>query len=144
MNLGQEYLIFTFLICCGVVQVAVSYSELDRLMFFRDKRFSTVFGIGLMLGSLAWFFRDGGRNIPDTADGIAGTAQFSLFLLGAFLALAFTFTVTSFTKSDGRAYDNTIDGLSSLKEITFFRALSRNVSILWTLYRKLTQKYSSG
>ena len=144
MTLGQEYLILTFLICCGVVQVAASYSELYRLMFFRGRRLSAVFGMGIMLSSLTWFFWDGGRNIPDTEDGIAGTAQFCLFLLGAFLALAFTFTVTSFTKSDGRAYHNTTDGLPSLKEVTFFHALSRNVGILWTLYRKLTQKYSSG
>ena len=144
MTLGQEYLILVFLVCCGVVQVAAAYGGLRGLLFFRDRRFSTLVGIGLMVGSLAWFFWDGGRNLPDTGGGIAGASQFGLFVLGGFLALLVTFVVTSFTNFSRMPSGDTTDGLSSLKETTFGQALLNNLGMVWKLYRRLTRKYSSG
>lgn len=144
MTLGQEYLLLVFLSCCGVVQVAAAFGGLRGLLLFGDRRFSVVMGMGLILGSLAWFFWDGGRNIPDTGGGIAGASQFGLFILGGFLALLFTFLATSLTNFRRRPSIDTTDGLLSLRETTFVQALSSNLSTLWKLYRKLTKKYSSG
>ena len=144
MTLGQEYLLLVFLACCGVVQVAAAYSGLRGLLFFGNKRFSVVFGMAMILGSLAWFFWDGGRNIPDTSGGIAGASQFLLFVLGGFLALLVTFLVTSFTNFSRGVLGDTTVGLASLRETTFVQALLNNLGILWKLYRRLTRKYSSG
>jgi hypothetical protein len=144
MTFGQEYLLLVFLLCCGVVQLAAAYGGLRGLLFFGGRRFSVVVGMGTTLGSLAWFFWDGGRNIPDTGGGIAGASQFGLFILGGFLALLVTFLVTSFTNFNRGASCDTTEGLSSLGETTFGQALLNNLGILWKLYRKLTRKYSSG
>ena len=144
MTFTQEYLLLVFLVCCGVVQVAAAYSGLRGLLFFGDRRFSVVLGIVMILGSLAWFFWDGGRNFPDTGRGIAGASQFALFVLGGFLALLVTFLVTSLTNFSRGAFVDTIEGLPSLRETTFFQALLNNLGVLWKLYRRVTQKYSSG
>ena len=144
MTLGQEYLLLVFLVCCGVVQVAAAYGGLKGLLFFVNRRFSVVFGMAMILGSLGWFFWDGGRNIPDTDGGIAGASQFVLFVLGGFLALLFTFLVTSLTNFSRGVFGDTTEGLPSLRETTFVQALLNNLGVLWKLYRRLTRKYSSG
>ena len=144
MTLGQEYLLLVFLVCCGVVQVAAAYGGLRGLLFFGDRRFSVVLGMAMILGSLAWFFWDGGRNFPDTNGGIAGASQFWLFVLGGFLALVVTFGVTSFTNFSRAPFGDTKEGLASLKETTFGQALLNNLGMVWKLYRRLTRKYSSG
>ncbi len=139
-----------FLLCTGVVQVAAAYGGLKGLLFFRSRRLCAALGMGLILGSLVWFFFEGGRNIPDTNGGIAGASQFGLFMLGAFLALLFTFVATSIANyrngnghSDEDAAD-TSDGLPSLRETTFIQALLSNLRALWKLCRRSTQRYSSG
>jgi len=132
------------LVCCGVVQVAASFGGLNGLLFIENRRFSTAFGMVMILGSLTWFFWNGGRNLPDTDGGIAGASQFAYFVLGGFLALLFTFVVTSLTNFRRATSGDTTDGLPSLKETTFWQALSHNLGIAWKLYRRLTRKYSSG
>ena len=144
MTLGQEYLLLVFSVCFGVVQVAAAYGGLRGLLFISSKRFSAVGGMGIIVGSLTWFFWDGGRNLPDTGGGIAGASQFGLFVLGGFLALLVTFVVTSFTNFSRAPSGHTTDGLSSLKETTFGQALLNNMGMVWKLYRRLTRKYSSG
>jgi multisubunit Na+/H+ antiporter MnhG subunit len=146
----QEYLLLVFFLCSGVIQVASAYGGLNGLLFFKSRTLCAVLGIGLIAGSLVWFFYEGGRNIPDTNGGIAGASQFGLFALGGFLALLFTVLTTSLTNHRiGAGYDHenvtdTADGLPSLRETTFVQALMNNLSALWKLYRRLTQRYSSG
>jgi hypothetical protein len=144
MTLGQEYLILVFLVCCGVLQVSASFGGLKGLLFIGNRRFSAALGIVMILGALMWFFWSGGRNLPDTGGGIAGASQFAYFVLGGFLALLFTFVVTSLTNFNRAPSGDTTDGLPSLKETTFGQALSHNLGIAWKLYRRLTRKYSSG
>ena len=96
MTFHQEYLLLVFLLCSGAVQAAAAYGGLKGLQFFSNRRLSAGLGMALVLGSLVWFFHTGGRNMPDTNGGLAGTTQFGLFVLGGFLALLFTFLVTSF------------------------------------------------
>ncbi len=145
MSLAQDYLLLVFLSCFGVVQVAGAFGDLKGLLFFRDRRIASLVGAGLILGSLAFFFRDGGRNLPDTNGGIAGTSQFVLFVLGGFLALLFTFVATSFTNfRKGSPTKDTVEGLSALRETTFLQALLCNLGILWRLWRRVTKRYSSG
>lgn len=133
------------------MQVAAAYGGLNGLLFFRNRRVCAVLGTGLIIGSLVWFFFDGGRNIPDTNGGIAGASQFGLFVLGGFLALLFTFLATSLTNyRNGTGAESlppsadTQEGLTSLSETTFLQALSSNLSALWKLYRRRTQRHSSG
>ena len=139
-----------FLLCTGVVQVAAAYGGLNGLLFFRSRRLCAALGMGLILGSLAWFFFEGGRNIPDTNGGIAGASQFGLFVLGGFLALLFTFLLTSianYRNGHGHVDEDAVDtseGLPSLRETTFIQALLNNLRALWKLFRRSTQRYSSG
>ena len=144
MTLGQEYLLLVFLVCSGVVQVSAAYGGLKGLLLIPNRRISAALGMGVILGSLTWFFWDGGRNLPDTGGGIAGASQFGLFVLGGFLALLVTFVVTSFTNFSRSPSGDTTEGLSSLKETTFGQALFNNLGMVWKLYRRLTRKYSSG
>ena len=109
-----------------------------------DRRFSTVVGVLLVGGALAWFFWEGGRNLPDTGGGIAGAAQFYLFMLGGFLALLVTFLFTSLTNISKKTSVDTADGLPALRETTYLHALTRNLSTIWKLYHRLTRKFSSG
>ena len=144
MTFTQEYLLLVFLSCVGVVQVAASYGDLRGLLLFRDNRLSMVVGVGLIAGSLLWFFWDGGRNLPDTNGGIAGASQFWLFVLGGFLALLFTYLATSITRFRRGPSVDTTDGLPSLRETTYVQAITNNLGVLWKLYRRVTRKYSSG
>ncbi len=150
MTFTQEYLLLVFFLCSGVIQVASAYGGLKGLLFFKSRIVCAVLGTGLIAGSLVWFFYTGGRNMSDTDGGIAGASQFGLFGLGGFLALLFTFLTTSFTNHHiGAGYDHenvsdTADGLPSLRETTFVQALMNNLGALWKLYRRLTQRYSSG
>ena len=144
MNLGQEYLLLVFVACCGVLQLAAAFGGLRGMLIAGDRRFSTVVGLALVAGALVWFFWEGGRNLPDTGGGIAGASQFYLFMLGGFLALLITFLFTSLTNISRKAPVDTTEGLPSLKETTYLNALTRNLSVAWKLYHKLTRKFSSG
>ena len=144
MNLGQEYLLLVIVGCCGVLQLAAAFGGLRGMLIAGDKRFSTVIGVLLVGGALVWFFWEGGRNLPDTGGGIAGAAQFYLFMLGAFLALLFTFLFTSLTNISKKTSVDTADGLPALRETTYLHALTRNLSTVWKLYHRLTRKFSSG
>ena len=144
MNLGQEYLLLVVVGCCGVLQLAAAFGGLRGMLIAGDKRFSTVVGVLLVGGALVWFFWEGGRNLPYTGGGIAGAAQFYLFMLGAFLALLFTFLFTSLTNISKKTSVDTADGLPALRETTYLNALTRNLSTVWKLYHRLTRKFSSG
>ena len=144
MNLGQEYLLLVVVGCCGVLQLAAAFGGLRGMLIAGDRRFSTVVGVLLAGGALVWFFWEGGRNLPDTGGGIAGAAQFYLFMLGGFLALLFTFLFTSLTNISKKTSVDTAEGLPALRETTYLHALTRNLSTLWKLYHRLTRKFSSG
>ena len=149
MNLGQEYLLLVFVGCCGVLQLAAAFGGLKGMLIAGDRRFSTAVGILLVGGALVWFFWEGGRNLPDTGGGIAGASQFYFFMLGGFLAILFTFLFTSLTNigkkmSADSAEVDTTDGLPALRETTYLHALTRNLSVIWKLYHRLTRKFSSG
>ncbi|MBI2856076.1 MAG: hypothetical protein HYX93_04445 [Chloroflexi bacterium] len=127
------------------MQVAGAFGNLKGLLFFRDRRIASVVGIGLIVGSLAWFFRDGGRNIPDTNGGIPGASQFGFFVLGGFMALLFTFAATSLTNfRKSSPTEDTVNGLPALRETTFLQAVLSNLGMLWRVWRRVTKRYSSG
>ena len=144
MNLGQEYLLLVIVGCCGVLQLAAAFSGLRGMLIAGDRRFSTVIGVLLVGGALVWFFWEGGRNLPDTGGGIAGAAQFYLFMLGIFLSLLVTFLFTSLTNINRKTSVDTAEGLPALRETTYLHALTRNLSTIWKLYHRLTRKFSSG
>ena len=144
MNLGQEYLLLVFVGCCGVLQLAAAIGGLRGMLIAGDRRFSTLVGVSLVGGALVWFFWEGGRNLPDTGGGIAGAAQFYIFMFGGFLALLVTFLFTSLTNISKKTSVDTADGLPALRETTYLHALTRNLSTVWKLYHRLTRKFSSG
>ena len=127
-----------------MVQMAAGCGGLRGLLFIGNRRISAALGMAVILGSLIWFFWDGGRNLPDTGGGIAGASQFGLFVLGGFLALLVTFAVTSFTNFSRTPSGDTTEGLPSLKETTFVQALLNNLGVAWKLYRTPTRTYFPG
>ena len=145
MNLGQEYLL---LVVRGMLRGVAVGRCLRRTEEACSSPATGDFPPWLAYcsvgGALAWFFWEGGRNLPDTGGGIAGAAQFYLFMLGGFLALLVTFLFTSLTNISKKTSVDTADGLPALRETTYLHALTRNLSTVWKLYHRLTRKFSSG
>lgn len=123
MILAQQYFLLVFSGSLGVIQLAALYGNLEGLHFFKSK--ITCFFIGMFLIFIAFFlfFKTGERNISDTAGGLAGSQQFALFLLGSFSSITLTFVVTSFVNVKRHFSPIDINGLSSLRETTFFNVL---------------------
>lgn len=135
MTIGQEYLIFVTLVCIGAIQLASVFGSLKMLLFFESYTISKILGWTTIIIAAIWFFRSGGRNLPDTAGGLSGGSQFGLFALGTFLAITVIFLVTSvknINHDQGAKY--TCQGLSGLSHRTFLQILCTNLRILWKSY----------
>lgn len=132
MTLGQEYLIFVTLLCIGVIQISSVFGSLKMMLFFESFPLSKIFGWITVIAPSIWFFRNGGRNLPDTAGGLSGGSQFSLFALGVLLAIAITFLFTSFKNfSNHQPSEYNSKGLPTLSHHTFVQAFWTNMRSLW-------------
>ena len=130
MNTVQhwEYYLFVFIAAVGVLQFVAAYRELHGLAFFRHKILSYIFSTAAVAGSFWWFF--GSADRIDTVmrrSALEGAQQFVYFNTAAFLALVFTFILSSLLcASRGRAQcrqKTYPQGLGAVKEIGYFEAL---------------------
>ena len=132
MTIGQEYLTFVTLACIGAIQISSVFGSLKMMLFFESYTLSKVFGWTIIIAPTIWFFRSGGRNLPDTEGGLSGGSQFSLFALGALLAIAVTFLFTSFKNINGNhPSEYSHKGLSTLSHNTFTQVFWTNMRSLW-------------
>lgn len=123
--LDLEYLLFVFLACCGVLQLAARWNKLASLSFFRSKVATHIFAVLTIGGGYAWFFFSGNRNTP----GLEGAQLFSVFLAGAALALAVTLVVSTLIHRKDMPCPNpprSEPGLDALKKMNYFAALRQS------------------
>jgi len=126
-----DYLIFVFLFALGVIQIAASLSGLIGILFFHKPFFARLLGLIMIITAIGWFYLSGDRNLNDVYGGLDANDQSSLFALGVIAALFITLVISSVTNMV-RLSNHTIfsenEGLDSLKEYTYYVALSRNLS----------------
>ena len=108
-------------VCCstiGAIQIAAHIGNLRALLILRRRIASLLFGIGILLGSIFWFFLSENRNINDTAGGLDANSQAVGFFLGALIGTTLTLVIASIINLDLKAsnIDKNIDGLDSLRE----------------------------
>lgn len=119
-----EYLIFSFVACCGALQITAWHNRLEGLLLMPSLRLGALLGMTLTVGAFLWFFLSRERNVPDTEEGLGGSLMFAFFLLAAGLATVFTLALSSVT--NGRRFQQPpadTDGLEALKDATYFNAL---------------------
>ena len=131
MSIEQEYCVFVFFGVLGVIQLSASYGTIQYLMIFKNRSLSSVSGLLIILASFIWFFREGGRHIPDTEGGIAGFQQFFAFISCTILSILFTYLVTSFCRYNKFLSNQYYSGISSMKQTTFLNILFSNIGVLW-------------
>jgi hypothetical protein len=122
-----QYLLMAFLACLGIVQMAAARSGRRRLWLLRSRRSTTLLGIMLLVGGMAFFYLiplwmagpwgppdpvngvatwdtapleslTGARNINDTAGGLSGHWQ-ALWMSLAWIGGVF------FVRTAGRVHD---------------------------------------
>ena len=120
-------------VCCstiGAIQIAAHIGNLRALLILRRRIASLLFGIGILLGSIFWFFLSENRNINDTAGGLDANSQAVGFFLGALIGTTLTLVIASIINLDLKAsnIDKNIDGLDSLREQNYFLAIKDEYS----------------
>ena len=138
-NLTFDYLLFTFLSCTGILQIAAAYGQIYGLLFLKKPVWAATLGGSIVIFALLMFFESGPRHVPDTAGGLAGSQNAGVFSLGAIISLIFTLIVSS--KLNGSQmldtrYSEIEDGLDSLKKTTYIRLLIQKI----TSFRKEVNK----
>ena len=129
-GLTLEYGVLVFVAACGVLQAVAAYNNLKGLLFFKSPIMAYVFAALAIGGTLGWFFLSKNRNLP----GIEGSQQFFAFNRALFLALVFTFVVSSvlrrrmgISSHSGNPHSEDIEpGIGALRRMTPFQAISRN------------------
>ena len=119
-----HYSIFSFVACCGALQIAAWYNHLDGLLFVNNRLLGGIVGVALSVGAFLWFFLSRERNVPDTEDGLGGTLMFALFLAAAALATVSTLGLSSLINSmRSQQPPDDVDGIEALRTTTFVTAL---------------------
>ena len=124
----SEYLAFTFVASCGVLQVTAAYTRRKGMLFFRSPALGYLSGILAVVVAFWWFFAADDRNVR----GIEGPGQLSYFTAAVFSAIFFTLFVSSLTGAllpflkgrSSRVANPRERGLEALKETTYFQAMA--------------------
>lgn len=136
-----EYVAWVFLACCGVLQLVAWYNHLDGLLLVPRRSLAGMAGAVLLGGSFIWFFASRNRNVPDTAEGIAGAAAFGLFVLGCALALLFTLVLSSVLSPVRRQEPPSgSGGLEALRQATYLKAVRASLEDRWRQWRERTRR----
>lgn len=132
MPFTLDYLLLVFVASCGVLQIAVTYSNLKGLYLFKTPSLNVLSGLTLIVVPLVWFFVSEPRNLPDTNGGLDGNQQAFLFVTGSLLGIVFTFILTSLRQFDLRKIDHKEKhGLDALRHTTFLWALRSTLRDIW-------------
>ena len=124
MSFALDYYLFIFIAACGVIQLGGAYSLLSGIQFFSGRWSSLIVGLGAVVASFVWFFASKSRNVPDTAGGLDGNRQATLFVLAVLSALVFTFLLSSVLRRTlGKDSPSQGPGLDALRGATYLSAL---------------------
>jgi hypothetical protein len=128
-QLVLEYILFVAIAACGVLQIAVFYSNLRGLLFFQSRKSTYAFALVCLGGAFGWFFGWDNRldgEIMHT--GVEGAQQFGCFLAGASIGVAATVLISSLVnrRPTGDASEEPGDGLGRLRNRNYISALRRS------------------
>ena len=96
LETSLDYSILVFVAVVGLVQAAVTYNNVSRLSFFKQKRVAYISAVLLTGGALTGFFT---WNYWEVTGVVEGSQQFGLFVLSSFIALVFTYSLGSLINS---------------------------------------------
>ena len=151
---ATDYFLFVFVATLGVIQLAASLSKLDGLLIFKSPPVARILGLVLTIAPFIWFFATGdgtapegrlARNINDFEGGLDAPTQSLFFFLGAIAGGGVTFAVSSIVNMRMHRGDpSPYDGLDSLKDTNYVRALLHSLGYWWRNWRTQTKSYFSG
>jgi hypothetical protein len=130
-GLTLEYSVLVFVAACGVLQGVAAHSNLKGLLFFERRIIAYAFSALAIGGVFGWFFLSENRNVP----GIEGSQQFFAFNRALFLALVFTFVISSAlrrrlgnsSRPSNPHSEDSQPGMGALRQMTYFQAISRGL-----------------
>ena len=143
-SFAVDYYLMVVIAACGVLQIGASLGRLDALLLFKNPLTARALGIVLAVAGPVLFFATGERNINDYEGGLDGNFQGLFFILGTITALALTTMVTSFVNRRMSAPTQIEDGIDSLNQTTYARALAGNIGFLRKHWRTWTRPYFFG
>jgi hypothetical protein len=139
-----DYYILVTVAAFGVLQIAASLGGLKGLSIFRSAVATRLFGFGLPLAAVIWFFGTADRNISDHLGGLSSNEVALAFFLGTMTAWLLTVVVTSVINArTHRGGASPRFGLHALKDATYFRALSQSLRYWSREWRTQTKSYFS-
>lgn len=123
-----KFVLFTFVACLGVLQIAAAHGRMVGLAFFKRPILGYLFGILAIGGMFWWFFTSGDRNVWNPR--LEGAQLFGCFTLAGFCAIVFTLIVCSLLKGwrsrpSEELEEESSKGLEVLRRTTYFRVISR-------------------
>lgn len=120
-----KYLLLIFGGALGVYQIAAAHGGLRGLYFFWNRFITYLVGFLILAATYGWFFSQTNLNMPH----VDGSQQLEYFLLGSFLALLVTFSLSSLNPRTGNGANAALgQGLEDLKTRTVFQALIQRLS----------------
>ena len=141
-----EYMVFVCFSTIGAIQIAAHIANLRGLLILRRPIASLLLGIGILTGSIFWFFLSENRNINDTAGGLDANSQAVGFFLGALIGTILTIVISSIINRDLKISNvgKNIDGLDSLREQNYYLAIKDEYSLFRGNWRDYLSKQFTG
>ena len=137
-----DYLLLSFLSSFGVLLFVTARNRL-RGLYVMGRRLAQVIGLLLAAGAFLWFFASKPRNVPDTLAGLNGNQQTLLFAIGVAAALALLLLISSL-RNWPMASARPQHGMDALRDNSYLRLLSAEVTFRWHSLKKQTKRPSSG
>ena len=113
----------------GVLQVIASWASLDGLSFFSQRVTGYIFGVGVTIAIMIWFFASDKHTRPYISPDLG--AQFGAYAAGVLVALAFTFVMASLIKfrrlRQGQDSADKPQGVELLGRMTWFQAVRHSL-----------------
>ncbi|MBR61945.1 MAG: hypothetical protein CL904_04720 [Dehalococcoidia bacterium] len=109
----------------GSIQITAYISNLRALLILRKQIISALFGLGILIISISWFFLSENRNINDTVGGLDANRQAVGFFVGALIGTILTLIISSIVNFDLKLSnsDKNEGGLDSLRRQNYFLAI---------------------
>lgn len=124
MTLDAAYLILTFLLCMGAIQVTAAQSRMRGLLIIPHTAAAYSLGIAVAVAALVWFGASGYATTPGDIGGVEGAEQFIFFLGSAGASSLVTAIVASVTQRHSPMVGKPASGLEGLRQATLFQLLS--------------------